>query len=482
MDGHIDAPSQDAIEQLQDLLSRQQDAFNLDGFPTAEVRLDRLDRLRHAVLSNEDRIIQSINADFGQRSTIETRLAELNQIYSSIHHAKKMLHRWMKPRRVRATPMLLPARGKVVPQPLGSVGVIAPWNYPLQLALVPLAGILAAGNRAILKPSELAPSLSALMAEIIDAAFTEEEVAVVLGEADVAAAMAALPFDHLIFTGSTAVGRLVSQAAAKNLTPLTLELGGKSPVILDESSNLDLAVKRIVRAKLFNAGQTCIAPDYLMVPAQLQSVVVDKVLAAAAKMYPSLRDNPDATAIVNDRHYARLNGLLEDAKAKGATVKVATSNGARTYERMMPLSVVTDTQDDMSVMEEEIFGPILPVLPYETLDAALAYVRARPRPLSLYWFGKNAAGKDKVVNQALAGGITINDCLLHNAHENLPFGGVGDSGTGAYHGQWGFDRFSHLKAVLLQPHMAVGFDKFTPPFDTLAMRMLGFVNWFTKRG
>jgi coniferyl-aldehyde dehydrogenase len=452
---HDSLPSTPAV-QLERLLELQRAAFARESYPGMAARHDRLARLRSIVTDNESRFVAAIDADFGHRSAHETRLAELYIVASGIRHAQARLARWMKPERV-ATPLhLLPARARIERQPLGVAGVISPWNYPVQLALAPASGALAAGNRVLLKPSELTPATSSLLQELVAARFNEDEFAIVLGDAAVGKTFASLPFDHLFFTGSTAVGRQVALAAAANLTPVTLELGGKSPALFDDDADLSRAAPRLMAGKLLNAGQTCIAPDYALVPAGRVDAFVAAVTAAVTKLYPSFAGNPDYTAIVNERHYQRLTGLLEDARARGATIIPLgrADDVVDPVSRVMPPTLVVGANDTMAVMREEIFGPILPVEPYASLDEAIAKIGARPRPLSFYYFGDDPAHRGRTLRETIAGGVTVNDTLWHFALEELPFGGVGASGIGAYHGEASFLCFTHRKAVFTQPRGA----------------------------
>jgi coniferyl-aldehyde dehydrogenase len=362
----------------------------------------------------------------------------------------------MRPERV-ATPLhLQPARARIERQPLGVAGIISPWNYPVQLALSPALGAVAAGNRVLLKPSETTPATSALLQELVATYFREDEFAVVTGDAGVGQVFSALPFDHLFFTGSTAVGRQVALAAAANLTPVTLELGGKSPALFDADADFALAAPRLMTGKLLNAGQTCIAPDYALVPAARVDAFVAAMTAAAAVLYPSFAANPDYTTIVNERHFKRLAGLVDDARTKGARIvalgRPADQPDAAT--RMMPPMLIIGADDTMAVMREEIFGPLLPVEAYASLDEAIAKIDARPRPLSFYYFGSDGARRGKTLRETIAGGVTVNDTLWHFAHEGLPFGGVGASGIGAYHGEASFLTFTHRKPVFSQPRYA----------------------------
>ncbi len=452
---------------MKSTFEQQRDAFEAEREPSAAVRLDRLQRLLEITRDHEAEIVAAVAADFGHRSPADTLIGDLLPTLTAIRHAQRHLRRWMSARRA-ATPLhLLPGRSRVVRQPIGVVGVISPWNYPWQLAIVPAAAALAAGNRVMLKPSEHTPRVAALMARLVAARFDPAEFAVVQGDAAVAAAFAALPFDHLFFTGSTAVGRKVALAAAHNLTPVTLELGGKSPAIFAPDADFDEHVRRLAVGKLLNAGQTCIAPDYAMVPAGRGAAFAAAFGAAVAALYPDLDRRADYTSIASDAHYLRLAGLLQDARARGAQVLEFHPAGRPpdpTTRRLAP-TVVLGLDDDAALMQEEIFGPVLPVLEYSGLDAAVRYVNSRPRPLALYWFGRDAASRDRVLAQTVSGGVTVNDCLWHIGVEELPFGGVGDSGMGAYHGERGFLAFTHQKGVFFQSRFS-GLALARPPYGT----------------
>jgi coniferyl-aldehyde dehydrogenase len=361
-----------------------------------------------------------------------------------------------------------------VPQPLGVVGIIVPWNYPLFLAVSPLAAALAAGNRAMIKMSEFTPRTGALLASLVQRYFPQGEVAVVLGDADAGAAFARLPFDHLLFTGSTVVGRHIMHAAADNLTPVTLELGGKSPAIVGPDCSLAKAAERIAVGKLMNAGQTCIAPDYALVPAGQEPAFVAALRAVVAKMYPRIDDTPDYSAIINARHFQRLAGYLADAQAQGARLEPLSAGTADETRRHLPPLALLGVTDSMRVMQEEIFGPLLPILPYRTFDEALAYVNAHPRPLALYLFDEDKIRIERTLHGTVAGGVTINDTLLHIAQENLPFGGVGPSGMGHYHGKEGFLTFSKQKPVFFQSRLN-GMGLFNPPFGPVFERLTRFL-------
>ena len=417
--------------------------------PTPGQRLDRLARLRAAISENEARFEQAISADFGHRSSTETAIAESLLVLGEIKHAAKYLRKWMAPQRISTALQFAPAKNRLFPQPLGVVGIIAPWNYPLQLTLAPAVGALAAGNRVMIKPSELVPRFCALLKAVISAKFDATEIFVTDIDDDIAQAFAALPFDHLIFTGSTRVGRLVAEAAGRNLTPITLELGGKSPAIVDRSADLGEAATRIAYAKLVNAGQTCIAPDYALVPEHSVQDFADRVQANMRTMFGTDPDNKDYTSIVSDRHYARLEDLVADAAAKGARIMQAAKAGDPAWKskRKFPPTIIVGATPDMTIMQEEIFGPLLPILGYKDPAEPISYINRRDRPLALYWFGKDDAARDEVLARTVSGGVTVNDCLFHFTQINQPMGGIGASGTGAYHGEWGFNNLSKLKPV-----------------------------------
>ena len=454
------------------LFEAQRAAFAHDPNPDAAVRRDRLARLLALVREREHDFVAAIDRDFGHRSAHETRLAELYIVTAAARYALANVRRWMRPVRVATPIQLLPGSARIVPQPLGVVGVVSPWNYPVQLALAPAIGAIAAGNRVMLKPSEATPATSGLLAEAIARRFDPEEFAVVPGGADTGAEFTRLPFDHLFFTGSTAVGRIVAKAAAENLTPVTLELGGKSPAIVDASADLAVVAPRIAVGKLLNAGQTCIAPDYALVPERRVEAFVAAVSKSVRALYPDPMRGDDYTSIVNARHYDRLVALVEDARAKGARVVTIPEDAAPDpVTRRIPPTLLVGVNDSMQVMHEEIFGPILPVEAYSTLDDAIAAVTRRPRPLAFYVFGEDRAARDRILHRTIAGGVTVNDTLWHFAHEELPFGGVGASGIGAYHGEAGFRTFSHLKSVFVQPRRTAS-KLLYPPYGSTFEKVL----------
>jgi coniferyl-aldehyde dehydrogenase len=446
MDQPLKSPGQRALE---DAFRRMFELSRTTPAPALAERLDRLARLRAAISENESRFEQAISADFGHRCATETAIAETLLVLGEIRHAAKHTGKWMAPRRVSTALQFLPAKNRLIPQPVGIVGIIAPWNYPLQLTLAPAVAALAAGNRVMIKPSELVPRFSALLKDVISAKFDATEMVVTDIDDDISRAFASLPFDHLMFTGSTRVGRLVAEAAGRNLTPVTLELGGKSPAIVDRSADLDEAAARIAYGKLLNAGQTCIAPDYALVPQASVQDFADRMQNHMRRMFGTDPDNTDYTSIISDRHYARLEALVADAVAKGATVmQVAKPDDpAWKSKRKFPPSIIIGATSDMTVMQEEIFGPLLPIIGYRDASEPISYINAHDRPLALYWFGKDHAARDEVLSRTISGGVTVNDCLFHFTQINQPMGGIGASGSGAYHGEWGFRTLSKLKPV-----------------------------------
>ncbi len=434
------------------LLKRMQLAQRGKKAPGYEERMQHLERLEKAILRRKEAIVDSISKDFGNRSRVESLVAEVFITVQAIRYAREHLRDWMEPEERQVGWAFLPASAEVIYQPLGVVGIIAPWNYPVQLALAPLVSVLAAGNRCIIKPAEFTPATGELLKDLIAETFDPDHVAVVTGGPEVGEAFSKLPFDHLVFTGSTRVGKYVMRAAAENLTPVTLELGGKSPTIIGEDFSIDVAATRIMMGKLYNAGQTCIAPDYILVPEQKRDAFVAACKEAVTKMYPTLAGNADYTCVINDKHYARLTSLVDDAKAKGAKV-VEFNPHAETIDpkskKFVP-TVILDPTEEMTVMQEEIFGPILPIKTYKEIGEAIAYVNDHPRPLALYYFGYDRARIDRVTNETVSGGVSINETMLHVAQDDLPFGGVGPSGMGHYHAFEGFETFSKKKPIFRQ--------------------------------
>ena len=476
MNGLAEFSGPAAVIELNRVFSLQRAAFARERYPELRTRRDRLARLQSLVRDNEPRFVAAISHDFGHRSAHETRLAELYIVLAEIANAQKHLARWMRSERVGTPLHLLPGRARIERQPVGVAGIISPWNYPVQLALAPALGALAAGNRVLLKPSELTPATSALLHELVAARFAEDEFAVVPGDADVGRAFSELAFDHLFFTGSTGVGRHVARAAAANLTPVTLELGGKSPALFAADADFGVTVPRLMVGKLLNAGQTCIAPDYALVPRERMDAFVEAITQATSRLYPTIASNDDYTAIVNDRHYRRLTNLVDDARTKGARVVVLGDNAGSTAasSRKLPPTLLLGVDDTMDVMHEEIFGPLLPIEAYDSMDDAVARINARPHPLAFYYFGRDGARCGKVLEETLAGGVTVNDTLWHFAHEGLPFGGVGASGIGAYHGEASFLTFTHRKPVFTQPRLAAA-SLLYPPYGSMYERVLALL-------
>ena len=457
---------------------RMRAASRHDACPTHAIRMDRLARLAKMTRRHAQDIIDAISADFGMRSAHETLIADLLAVDESIRHAKRHLRTWMSPKRAPTDIKYRPGYNRIIPQPLGVIGVVAPWNYPYQLSMLPAVAALAAGNRVMIKPSEVTPRTAELMKRIVAETFADDEVAVFPGAAETGKAFVELPFDHLFFTGSAAVGRMVAQAAAKNLTPVTLELGGKSPVIIDADSDFAKVAPMVAIGKLFNAGQTCIAPDYALVPRSRIDEFTAAMQRAVAKLYPTLAGNRDYSSIVNERHYARLAALVDDARSSGAKV-IEINPAGETFApatRKIAPTLVVGASDAAAIMREEIFGPLFPVVGYDGIEDAIRYVNERPRPLALYWFGQSNANRERVLHGTIAGGVTVNGCLTHFAQEAQPFGGVGESGYGTYHGEYGFRTFSKEKPVYYQSRIGL-LPMLLPPYGWHLDAILG---WFKQ--
>jgi coniferyl-aldehyde dehydrogenase len=458
------------VDRMGAVLARQKAAFTAAMPEGHAIRRDRIDRAIALLVDHKDAFAKAVSADFGHRSTEQTLMTDIMPSVGALKHARKHFEAWSRDEKRKAMfPLgLLGAKAKVVYQPKGVVGVIAPWNFPIGMVMVPMAGILAAGNRAMVKPSEFTERVADLFAEVVPQYFAEEEMAVFTGGVDVGSAFSKLAFDHLIFTGATSVGKHIMRAAADNLVPVTLELGGKSPTFIGRSADKAKAGQRIAMGKMMNAGQICLAPDYLIVAKEQEQDVIASVKSSVATMYPTLLGNDDYTSVVNGRNYERLQGYLADAKEKGAElieVNPAGEDFASSNGNKMPLTILRNVNDDMKVMQEEIFGPILPVMTYDSIDQAIDYVNAHDRPLGLYYFGNDKAEEEKVLSRTISGGVTVNDVLFHNAMEDLPFGGVGPSGMGNYHGLDGFKTFSHMRAVYRQPGLDIaGMSGFKPPY------------------
>jgi coniferyl-aldehyde dehydrogenase len=443
-------PSSEAAERarMETLFAAQRAAYARAPMPALEARKRDLKTLRALLVGHADALAAAVSADFTARAVDETRLAEIMPGVQSIDHALKCLRRWMRPSYRWPGWHFLPSTARVVYQPLGVAGIMVPFNYPVHLAVVPLVAALSAGNRAMVKMSESTPRTAAALAAMLREGFAEDQVAVVAGEAEVAAAFSRLPFDHLLFTGSIPVGKQVMAAAAANLTPVTLELGGKSPAILAEDIPLEDVIDRICFAKSMNAGQTCVAPDYVLLPRGKVGAFVRLYKAAFNKMYPRLGGNPDYTSVANARSRQRLQDWLEDAATKGAKIEKTSDEAVDDGTFRMPMHLVTEVTDAMEIMRHELFGPILPLVPYDRFEEALDYVARRPRPLALYLFTYDRALQAFVEANTHAGSMCVNDAMIQAGVEGLPFGGVGASGMGQYHGREGFLTMSKAKPVL----------------------------------
>ncbi len=457
---------------LSELFEAQRAAFARDRLPDAAARRARLLALRRQLQRWQDRLAQAMSRDFGFRPTDESKILDLLSSVLDIDHTLARLRRWMKPERRRPELLFAGNRLRVHYQPKGVVGVIVPWNFPIYLALGPLVAALAAGNRVMIKMSEATPATNAVLRALLAEVFAQDLVALIGEELDDPGAFAALPFDHIIFTGSTTVGRVVMRTAAQNLTPVTLELGGKSPALLTRHYPVPDAARRIAHGKWTNAGQVCVAPDYVLVPREQLAPFIESVKTAIARFSGGAFD--EHTAIVNERHWQRLQALLDDARAKGATIEICapeTAAPAADMPRQMPLHIVTGVRPDMRVMQEELFGPVLPVLPYDTIDEALAYINAQPRPLALYCFTTDPAERDSVLARTHSGGVTVNDWCWHVINHDAPFGGTGASGMGGYHGIEGFRELSHARTVFeMRRWFPIGL--FYPPYGRWAQKMV----------
>ncbi|MFL2736526.1 MAG: coniferyl aldehyde dehydrogenase [Gammaproteobacteria bacterium] len=455
--------STETLQEMESVLKLQKKLHIEEGPASIELRKDRLNRCIKMIKEYSDEIIDALQKDFGNRDPKSSFLTEIASTIGVLEHAIKNVDKWTKDEKrpsnvdrpffIRMLMGLLGSKSYIKYQPLGTVGVISPWNFPVNLILAPLGGIFAAGNRAMIKPSELTPATSEVTKKMFEAYFDKSEAAVFTGDAEVGAAFSALPFDHLLFTGGTQIGKKVMKAASDNLVPVTLELGGKSPVIVDEDANLSEVAKKVMRGKTMNAGQICLAPDYLMLPKGKSEEFAKASNEAVSEMFADLKYNEDYTSVINERHYERINELVSDAKEKGAEV-IQINPADEDFEQQelhkIPPTLVLNPTDEMKIMQEEIFGPVLPVKEYEDFDETVNYVNSKDRPLGLYLFSKDKNKEKKVLDNTTSGGVTLNDVIWHIGQEELPFGGVGPSGTGSYHGHDGFKEFSHAKAVYKQ--------------------------------
>ena len=463
------------ITEMKRVLDLQKQLQINEGAPSLQLRKDRLDRCVAMIKKYQEKVILALQEDFGNRDQIMGVMTEVESSIGSLKHAKKNMKKWIKPlKRKPEVPglgsliSLLGAKAWIEYQPKGTVGVISPWNFPVNLILMPLAGIFAAGNRAMIKPSEITPSTSSLIQEMFKEFYDETEAAVFIGDPDIGAAFSKLPFDHMIFTGGTEIGKHVMRAASDNLVPLTLELGGKSPVIVGESADISKVAQRVMIGKTMNSGQICLSPDYALIPKDKINKFVEESKIAVESMFPKIKDNGDYTSIINQKHYERIQGYLEDAKSKGAElIEINPSNEdfSQQEHHKIPPTLVLNPTEDMKVMQEEIFGPVLPIKSSEAVKESVNYVNSKERPLGLYYFGEDKKEQDFVLKNTTSGGVTLNDVIWHVGQENLPFGGIGPSGMGSYHGEEGFKEFSHAKSIYKQPKIdLMKLAGFVPPY------------------
>lgn len=447
---------------------------------TAETRIALLIKLKEWIMSNKQLVQEAIYQDF-KKPAAETDLTEIFPITSEINHAVKNLESWMKPQKVSAPLSMIGTSAKVIYEPKGASLIIGPWNYPFNLAIGPLVSALAAGCTAIIKPSELTPHTSLLISTMISEIYDVSEVAVFQGGVEMSQQLLALPFDHIFFTGSPAVGKIVMAAAAKNLSSVTLELGGKSPVIIDAEADLEDAAEKLIRGKYINAGQTCVAPDYIFVHTSIKERLISELTSAIQKMYDpkfkGIENSQDLARIINDKNFERLSGLLDDAIRKGAKIEFGGKKNHQ--ERYMEPTILTGLTEQMKILEEEIFGPLLPILEYSELTEVIHYINENPKPLALYYFGTDSKNKKEILQQTSSGNTVINDCVIHFIHPNLPFGGVNHSGIGSAHGHYGFLAFSHQKGVLTQ---RVGYNNASllkPPYNLGTRKIIQkLIKWF----
>ena len=455
--------STETLQEMENILKLQKKLHIEEGPASIELRKDRLNRCIAMLKEYNEEILDALQKDFGNRDPKASFFSEIVSTIGVLEHALKNIDKWTKDEKrpsnvnqpffIRLMMGFLGSKSYIKYQPLGTVGVISPWNFPVNLVLAPLAGIFAAGNRTMIKPSELTPATSEITKKMFEAYFDKSEAAVFTGDAEVGAAFSALPFDHLLFTGGTQIGKKVMKAASENLVPVTLELGGKSPVIVDEDANLSEVAKKVMRGKTMNAGQICLAPDYLMLPKGKSKEFANASSEVIGEMFEDLKYNEDYTSVINERHYERINELVADAKEKGAEVlEINPADEAFEQQELhkIPPTLVLNPTDDMKIMQEEIFGPVLPVKEYDDFNETVSYVNSKERPLGLYLFSKDKDKEKKVLENTTSGGVTLNDVIWHIGQEELPFGGVGPSGTGSYHGHDGFKEFSHAKAVYKQ--------------------------------
>jgi coniferyl-aldehyde dehydrogenase len=456
---------------LTDILNSLKNSFKKTPFPDRNQRQQDLKILKALLLNNQDALIQAMCEDFGNRSNDDSKIGDILTTVQGINYSLKHLKKWMKPSKRHLSLLLQPASARVEYQPLGVVGIIVPWNYPVFLGLGPLTAALASGNKAMVKMSEYTPNTAKLLKQLVDKYFEPNKISIIEGDASVAAVFSSLPFDHLFFTGSTNVGKLVMRSAAENLVPVTLELGGKSPAIIADDMDINTAVNRFILGKTLNAGQTCVAPDYIFCPKGKTQQLIDAIESTFKSMYPSVKDNKDYTSVVNSAQHARLQALIDDAADKGAVITPLGGDIGCAKTRQMPLTLIHEVNNEMQVMQQEIFGPLLPIIEYDTLEQAIDYINEGERPLALYIYSFNKACQNQILKSTHSGGVCINDAAFHVAAEDLPFGGVGCSGMGSYHGSEGFKTFSHAKSILSRGRLSFGKLLF-PPFGTAVHKLI----------
>jgi len=459
-----------AVGELAEVFARQRAAFDRNRAPSLHQRKATLLKLERLIEQNRLILAEAANADFGTRSGFETEMSEVVGTISILRFMRRRLRWWMAPRRRAVSMWYRPAKNRVEPRPLGIVGVVSPWNFPLNLALVPAATALAAGNRVMLKVSEFTPNTSAVLKRLIEENFSPDLFYVTDGGGEVASRFTTLPFDHLLFTGSTQVGKIVAKAAAENLTPVTLELGGKSPAIVDEDYSIERAATTVAWAKLFNGGQVCVAPDYVLVPRGRETEFAIAAREAARKLYPKVAGNPQYTAILNQRHYDRISGYVSEAQGMGAEIITAEDPELGKERRQLPLTMIINPPNDSTVMKDEIFGPVLPIIGYDTVNTAVDFVNSRPTPLALYLLSNAKRRQQDWLTRIPSGSAVVNDLIVGYLQNDLPFGGLGGSGYGAYHGREGFDAMSHLRPVMYQRPIfgRTGVQMLYPPYSIIA--------------
>lgn len=468
---YTECDNKQEIDQLERLFILQKNNETKVEISSAKQRVTDIKLLKKALISHQDELLNAMSEDFGHRSQDDSKLGDILTTVLSVNYAIKHIKRWMKPSKRHVHPLFQPAKAYVQYQPIGVVGIITPWNYPVFLSLGPLITALSAGNTAIIKMSEFTPKTNLVMKQLIASVFPPEKVAIICGGASVAAHFTHLKFDHLVFTGSTTIGKKVMAAASENLTPVTLELGGKSPVIIGKDIDISIAVTRFLVAKTLNSGQTCVAPDYLLCPEEKIPLLVATLKTQFNSLYPSIEDNPDYGGIINKAQFQRLNQLIQDASHKGGVITPLTVEQVDENVMKIPLTVITNPHDDMRVMQEEIFGPLLPIVPYSDIEQAIDYINQRENPLALYLMSFDKVTQHLVLNKTKAGGVCINEAAIHVAQDDLPFGGVGDSGMGQYHGHEGFLALSKAKAVFSRGKFSLGSLIF-PPYNQAIHKLI----------